>query len=221
MAEITLVAEVGRPLGSRSTRRLRHEGKIPAVIYGHGTDPLPVAVVGREVRNALSSEAGVNQLLSIEAGGKTFLTLAREMQRHPVKGTVTHIDFLIVRRDEVIAADVQINLVGEALEVQHGDGLVEQQLFSLPIRALPANIPTSIEVDISALTIGEAVRISDLSLPNGVTTDLDDETAIVMGQAPRVVVEAEPEGEEGEAAEGGAPGAPAEGGAGDSSSDEG
>ena len=222
MAEITLVAEVGRPLGSRSTRRLRHEGKIPGVIYGHGTDPLPVAVVGRELRNALSSEAGVNQLLSIEAGGKTFLTLAREMQRHPVKGTVTHIDFLIVRRDEVIAADVQVNLVGEAIEVHHGDGLVEQQLFSLPIRALPANIPTSIEVDISALTIGGAVRVSDLTLPSGVTTDLDEETTIVMGQPPRVVAEeTAPEGEEGEAAEGAAPAAASEDDAGQSSSDEG
>ena len=117
MAEVVLAAEVGRPTGSRAVRRLRREGKIPAVIYGHGTDPLPVAIVARELRIALNSEAGANQLLSLDTGSGTYLALAREMQRHPVAQTVTHIDFVIVRRDEVISADVPIVLVGEALEV--------------------------------------------------------------------------------------------------------
>jgi hypothetical protein len=85
------------------------------------------------------------------------------MQRHPVAQTVTHVDFQIVRRDEVIAADVPIVLVGEALEVHHGDGLVDQQMFTLAIKARPADIPTSLEVDISGLTIGAQLRISDLT----------------------------------------------------------
>src|ERR1700677_5250363 len=165
MAEAVLAAEVGRPTVSRAWRRLRREGKIPAVIYGHGTDPLPVAIVARELRIALNSEAGANQLLSLDTGSGTYLALAREMQRHPVAQTVTHVDFIIVRRDEVIAADVPIALVGEALEVQHGDGLVDQQMFTLAIKARPADIPTSLEVDISALTIGTQLRISDLTLP--------------------------------------------------------
>ena len=114
MAEVVLAAEVGRPLGSRAVRRLRREGKIPGVIYGHGTDPLPVAVVARELRIALNSEAGANQLLSLDTGSGTYLTIARDMQRHPVAQTVTHVDFVIVRRDEVISADVPIMLVGEA-----------------------------------------------------------------------------------------------------------
>ena len=143
-------------------RRLRREGKIPGVIYGHGTDPLPVAVVARELRAALNSEAGANQLLSLDTGSGTYLALAREMQRHPVAQTVTHVDFVIVRRDEVISADVPITLVGEAIEVHHGDGLVEQQMFTLPINALPTAIPSSIEADISGLTIGGQVRVSDL-----------------------------------------------------------
>ena len=151
MAEVVLAAEVGRPTGSRAVRRLRREGKIPAVIYGHGTDPLPVAIVARELRIALNSEAGANQLLSLDTGSGTYLALAREMQRHPVAQTVTHVDFIIVRRDEVIAADVPIVLVGEAIEVQHGDGLVEQQMFTLAINALPTAIPSAIEADISAL----------------------------------------------------------------------
>jgi len=208
MAEVVLAAETGRPKGSRSARRLRREGKIPGVIYGHGTDPLPVAVGARELRVALNGEAGANQLLSLDTGSGTFLTLARDMQRHPVAQTVTHVDFIIVRRDEVISADVPITLVGEALEVQHGDGLVEQQMFVLPINALPGAIPSGLEADISELTIGGQVRVSDLTLPAGVTTEVDPETAIAIGQPPRVTVEeevaaeGEAEGEEGAAEEG-------------------
>jgi large subunit ribosomal protein L25 len=194
MADVTLVAEVGRPLGSRATRRLRRQGKIPGVIYGHGTDPVPIAVAARELRIALNGEAGANQLLSLETGSTTYLALAREMQRHPLAQTVTHVDFQIVRRDEVIAADVSIVLTGEALEVHHGDGLVDQQMFTLPVKARPADIPTSLEVDISGLTIGAQLRVSDLTLPAGVTTEVDPETAIAIGQPPRVVaLEAEDE----------------------------
>jgi len=194
MPEITLHAEVGRPVGSRPARRLRRDGMIPAIIYGHGTNPVAVTVVGRELRAALSGEAGANTLLSLEAGDRTFLTLAREMQRHPVRGTVTHVDFQIVRRDEIIAADVPITLVGEAVEVHHGDGLVDQQLFSLPVRAKPADIPNVLELDVSGLTIGAALRVADLQLPAGVTTDLDDEAPVVTGQPPRI--QALEEGEE-------------------------
>jgi large subunit ribosomal protein L25 len=203
MAEVVLAAQVGRPLGSRAVRRLRREGKIPGVIYGHGTDPVPVAVGARELRVALNSDAGANQLLSLDTGSGTYLTIARDMQRHPVAQTVTHVDFVIVRRDEVISADVPITVVGEAIEVHHGDGLVEQQMFTLPINALPTDIPTSIEADVSELTIGGQVRVSDLVLPAGVTTDVDAETTVVVGQPPRVVVE---EAAEGEAVEGAAEG---------------
>jgi len=223
MAEVVLAAETGRPRGSRAARRLRREGKIPAVIYGHGTEPLPVAVGARELRVALNGEAGANQLLSLETGSGTFLTLARDMQRHPVAQTVTHVDFIIVRRDEVISADVPITLIGEAIEVQHGDGLVEQQMFTLPINALPGAIPSALEADISALTIGGQVRVSDLALPAGVTTDVDPETAVAIGQPPRVVVEeevaVEGEGEEGAAEEGAEPATDAQ--ASDSATEEG
>jgi large subunit ribosomal protein L25 len=204
MAEVVLAAEVGRPIGSRAVRRLRREGKIPGVIYGHGTDPVPVAVVARELRIALNTEAGANQLLSLDTGSGTFLTIAREMQRHPVAQTVTHVDFVIVRRDEVISADVPITLIGEALEVHHGDGLVEQQMFTLPIRALPGAIPTVLEVDITDLTIGGQVRVSDITLPEGVSTEVEADTAIAIGQPPRVATaeeEGAAEGEEGAAAE--------------------
>src|ERR1700683_4333001 len=139
MADVILAAEVGRTSGSRATRRLRREGKIPGVIYGHGTDPVPVAVPARELRLALNGEAGANQLLSLETRTTPSLTLAREIQRHPIAQTVTHVDFQIVRRDEVISADVSIVLIGEALEVHHGDGLVDQQMFTLAVNARPAD----------------------------------------------------------------------------------
>ena len=107
------------------------------------------------------------------------------MQRHPVAQTVTHVDFIIVRRDEVISADVPIILVGEALEVHHGDGLVDQQMFTLSINALPAAIPSAIEADVSELTIGGQVRGLRPVAADGVTTDVDPETAVAIGQPPR------------------------------------
>lgn len=210
MPEIVLQAEAGRPLGSSAARRLRKEGKIPGIVYGHGSEPVAVAVVGRELRAALTGDAGTNALLSLQADGKRYLTIARELQRHPVRGTVTHVDFQIVRRDEVIGADVQVVLVGEAIEVNHGDGLVDQQLFVLPVHAKPADIPTSVEVDISGLTIGGIIRIGDLQLPGGVAVDLDADVAVVTGVPPRVM-SAETGEAEGAAAgeQGGAAAAPA------------
>ena len=193
MPEITLAAEAGRTIGTSSTRRLRAEGKIPGVVYGHGTDPVPVAVIARDFRIAMSGEAGLNTLLSLDVEGKSLLTLARDIQRHPVKNVVTHVDFLIVRRDEVIAAEVTINLVGEAIEVHHGDGVVDQQLFTLAIKAKPADIPTSVDVDITNLIIGGSIHVSDITVPPGVEVETDPDATVVAGQPPRVQATAEEE----------------------------
>ena len=122
MAEITLVAEPGRPTGSAASRRLRAAGRIPAVVYGHGGAGTSVSVDGRDLRHALSGEAGLNQLLSLQVGSDTHLALARAIQRHPVRHTVLHVDFQIVRRDEVISAEVPIVLVGEARAVEQEKG---------------------------------------------------------------------------------------------------
>ena len=186
MAEIQLTAETGREAGSRASKRLRREGKIPGVVYGHGADPVSVAVDARELRHALNGEAGVNALLNLSIDGKSQLTMARVLQRHPVRNTVTHVDFQVVRRDEVMSAEVPFTLVGEAKEVTNNDGVVEQALFALTVNATPAAIPAHIEVDISNLTIGDAIRVGDLKLPNGVTTDVDAEEAIVVAQGAQV-----------------------------------
>jgi large subunit ribosomal protein L25 len=195
MPEITLTAETGREIGSSSTRRLRAQGKIPGVVYGHGSDPIPVAVVGREFQVAMSGEAGLNTLLSLEVGSNNFLTLARDIQHHPFKNVVTHIDFLIVSADELISAEVTINLVGEPVEVNHGDGIVDQQLFTLAIKAKPADIPASVEIDISELTIGAALHVSDITIPRGVELETDPEATVVAGQPPRVQTTAEEDAE--------------------------
>jgi large subunit ribosomal protein L25 len=202
MAEITLLAETGRPTGSRESGRLRAAGHIPGVIYGHGTAPIPVSVEGRDLRAALTTEAGVNALLALNVDGETHLALARELQRHPVRNTVIHVDFQIVGRDEVVSADVPITLVGEAHQVVISDGVVEHQLFSLTVQATPGRIPNVIEVDISAMSIGDAVRVGDLSLPEGVTTEVDPEDTVVVAQGSALAAEMEAiEGAEAEVAE--------------------
>lgn len=201
MEEVSLVADVGRVKGSAEARRLRLAGKVPGVLYGHGIEPLPLAVGSRELRAALTSESGLNALISLDVGGNRHLAMARQLQRHPVRRSVDHVDFVIVRRDEVVSAEVNIHLVGEAQEVERADGLVEQQLFSLVVQATPGNIPNAIEVDISSLSIGEAIRVGDLKLPEGVTTEVDPEDTVVAGQASRTAAEVAEVEEEGGGAE--------------------
>jgi large subunit ribosomal protein L25 len=194
---------------------MRAAGKVPAVLYGHGTDPMALAVDSRELRNALTGDAGLNALITLRVDSESHLAMARQLQRHPVKGTVDHVDFVIVRRDEIVTAEVPITLVGEATELNQNDGIIEQQLFSLTIQAKPMDIPSGLEADISGLVIGEAVRVGDLKLPSGVETEVDPDDAVVVGQPPTAEelpepVEGEevPEGEEGApAAEGEAPAA--------------
>ena len=195
MPETTLTAHTGREIGSSSTRRLRADGKIPGVVYGHGSDPIPVAVGAREFQIAMSGEAGLNTLLSLEVGKGSYLTLARDIQRHPFRNVVTHVDFQIVRRDEVISAEIPINLVGEAIEVHHGDGIVDQQLFTLAIKAKPSDIPPSVDIDISGLTIGGSLHVSDITVPAGVELESDPEATVVAGQPPRVQITEEQEAE--------------------------
>ncbi|MHB1486376.1 MAG: 50S ribosomal protein L25 [Acidimicrobiales bacterium] len=191
MPEISLVADSGRTIGSAPARRLRASSRIPGVVYGHGQAPMSVDVDARSLRAALTTDAGLNALLSLKVGDDTHLALAREIQRHPVRGTVMHVDFLIVRRDEVISAEVPLTLVGEALQVHRANGVVDQQLFNLTIKAVPSAIPASIEVDISELVVGGSVRVSDLRLPPGVESEIDADAAIVMGEGSRTEAEAE------------------------------
>ena len=205
MDEVSLVADVGRVKGSSESRRLRRAGKVPGVLYGHGIEPIDVAVGSRELRAALTSDSGLNALISIDVGGTKHLAMARQLQRHPTRRSIDHVDFLIVRRDEIITAEVPIHLVGEAEQVERADGMVEHTMFTLEVHAKPADIPNAIEVDISGLGVG------DLKLPAGVTTEVDPEESIVAGTTPRLAVETEADEAAATAAEDG----------GDASADEG
>jgi large subunit ribosomal protein L25 len=211
MAEITLAAETGRTTGSRASGRLRGVGKVPATVYGLGNDPVAVAVEWRDLRHALTGEAGLNALINLEVDGHASeLTIVKEMQRHPIKRSVLHIDFLRVSRDVAIEVEVPIVLVGEAEHVTREGGTVDQALFHLTISAKPGSIPNELTADISELTIGGAVRVGDLALPEGVETDVDAEEPVVIGSAPHLEA-VEGEGAEGEGAEGeGAEGAAAD-----------
>ena len=230
MAEITLAAESGRATGSRSSGRLRAVGKVPATVYGLGGDPVTVSVIWRDLRSALTTEAGLNALINLAVDGHAEeLTIVKELQRHPIRRDVLHVDFLRVSRDIAIEVDVPIVLTGEARAVLSNDGMVDQAMFTLTISAKPQDIPSELTLDISGLEIGASLRVSDLTLPAGVETHLDPEEPVVIGQAPsaaaleleaedaEAAAEAAAEGE-GEAAEGGGEAA-AEGG--DESSGEG
>ena len=210
MREVVLAAEARRSTGSADARRLRAAGKVPAVLYGHGVTPQALVVDGRELRGALSQEAGVNALLSVEVNGDRHLAMARQLQRHPVRGGVAHVDFVIVRRDEVVAADVPVHLTGEAEKVAHADGVIEQQLFSLTVHSTPGNIPPHLDVDISGLTVGDMIRVGDVKLPSGVTTEVDAEEPVVMATASAIAAEVAAEEAEAEAAAEGEAGAAAE-----------
>jgi large subunit ribosomal protein L25 len=194
MAEITLNVESGRPLGTRPSGRLRTAGKIPGVVYGHGMAPIPVAIGARDLRAALTTEAGLNALLSLRIGDTTHLAIAKVLQRHPVRQTVTHVDFQVVRRDEIVTAEVRIALVGDSEAVHRVEGTIDQEMLSLQIKAKPGDVPVVIEIDISALEVGDSLRVSDLVLPEGVTTDVDPEAAVAIAHMPRAL-EPEPTAE--------------------------
>jgi large subunit ribosomal protein L25 len=200
MPDITLATEPRRELGSRPAGRLRREGKVPAVVYGLGADTVSVTVPSRELQHILAGESGANTLITLDVDGESVLTLARQIHRHPTRGELVHVDFIRIRRDVAVSAEIPVHLLGEATGVRDG-GLLEQLLFQLTVEAMPGNIPVSIEIDVSDLAIGDQLRVEDIPLPAGVETQAEADFVVAQVAAPRVVTEAE-EGEEGEAAEG-------------------
>jgi large subunit ribosomal protein L25 len=218
MPDITLATEPRTDLGSRPSGRLRREGKVPAVVYGLGTDSVSITVPARELQHILAGEAGANSLISLDVDGSRVLTLARQIHRHPTRGELVHVDFVRIDRDVAVSAEIPIHLLGEPVGVKDG-GLLEQLLFALTIEAMPGNIPVSIEIDVEELNIGDQLRIADLPLPEGVATQAEDDFVVAQVAAPRVATAGE--GEEGEGVEGEAGEAGAEASADDASDDSG
>ena len=191
MADIALVAEQRNDQGSSASRRLRASGRVPAVVYGHGEKPIAISVDSRALRQAFATDAGENVLFDLKIGKEKHLAMARDLQRHPIRRTISHVDFLVVNRDEVVSAEVPLVLTGEALHVTRAGGNVDQALFTLHVKAKPADIPAHLEVDISHLELGHAIRVSEIMIPTGVTVDVDPETTVATGIAPRGAVEVE------------------------------
>ena len=185
MSHAILTASTSRDQGSRGSRRLRLAGSIPAVVYGHGVTSLPISVDAKAFRTAVSGEQGLNSLIDLDADGQRFIVMAREIQRHPVRGTVAHIDFQVVDPNEPVIAEVPLHLIGDAVEVRHADWEVDQQMFSLEIRTRPDQIPTHIDVDISPLRVGTSIRVVDLDLPSGVEPAGDANATVVTARQGR------------------------------------
>lgn len=179
MSETLLHAETGRRAGSSDSRRLRAEGKIPAVVYGHGMDPLSVSVDRRELRQALSGTAGMNTILDLTVDGEVYPSLIKDIQRHPVRRSVEHIDFIQVNLNEEIVVSIPIHLEGEAKEVSQHNGLVDLTMQELEVRTTPRNIPDGITIDVTDMTMDTVIRVEDLPLPTGVTAEADPEAPVV------------------------------------------
>ena len=192
-----------RPLGSRSSRRLRTEGKVPAVVYGLGEDSVPVAVEWADLRRALTTDAGLNALITLDIDGEQQLSIIKDLQRDPVRRDVTHVDFIRIDREAEIQVEVPIVVHGHAEAVEHEDGTVAHLMFNIVVDSKPDTIPDELTIDVSQMEIGDAIRVADLDLPSGVSTELDPEEVIVTAMVSRSTLEvaAEEEAAEAEALE--------------------
>ena len=235
MEEILLSANTSREIGSSSSRRVRKDGVIPGVLYGLNEESISLSVDWRDLRKALTTDSGLNAIIQLEIDGKKQMTIVKDIQRHPVRRDVLHVDFLRIDPNKNVTVDIPLIMIGEAREVSAADGMVDQNMFTLTVSAPPDRIPTEIEVDISSLTVGTSVREGDLNLPEGVTTEGDPEETIAVGMITRSTLESiaadeaaeqealegeeGAEGESGDSESGAADSAEQEGGAGDAAND--
>jgi large subunit ribosomal protein L25 len=183
MAEVTLNVSKREGTGKGPARRARMAGKVPAVVYGRGMDPVSIEVDRREFLTALNTDAGMNVLLSIQIGDEKITTLARELQRDPVRGTLLHADFVKVDLTVEVEVEVPVHLVGEAPGVREG-GVLEHPLFTVHVRCLPGDVPESIDADISNMNIGDSLRVADLSSGKEFHIENDPEAIVAHIAAP-------------------------------------
>jgi large subunit ribosomal protein L25 len=196
--DVVLIAEPRTDRGSGPAGRLRREGRLPAVVYGLGGETAAVTVPAHDLDLILAK--GVNSLITLRIDGQDELALCRQVQRHPVRNQLLHVDFVRVSVDVAITAEVALVLDGEPLGVRNG-GLLEQQLFSIPVEAKPQDIPGSIELDVSHMDLGDQLRVGELPLPAGVICLLEPDALVAAITIPRGLAgagEGEGEGEGGE-----------------------
>jgi large subunit ribosomal protein L25 len=163
----TLRITSGRAEGSAAARRLRREEQIPGVLYGLGMTPVSVSVARADLRVALSGPAGANTILTLEVDGNSYPAVVKDMQRHPVRRTVSHVDFLRIDLSEELTVSVPVHLVGNAKAVLAEGGLVDAAVDTLELVTTPANMPSDVTVDVSNMQPGDVIRLSEITLPAG------------------------------------------------------
>ena len=210
MSQTTLTATPRTGSGTPTARRLRAEGHIPGILYGRGMAPISVTVERREFRLALSGPAGANTVLALQVGGTSYPAVVKEMQRHPIRRTVNHIDFLQVNMNEEITVHVAVRLEGESKAVAAMGGLVDAAVDHLEVSCTPTNMPNEFVIDITDMQPDTVIRLSEIPMPKGVTALGDPDMAVVTVLTTAAEIEepaAAVEGEEGEAEAGDAPAA--------------
>lgn len=192
MPEVHIAATTRTEFGKGPARRERRAGRVPAVLYGHGTAPRHISLPGHEVLMAMRTPNVLIRLDGLKGGSE--MALPKAVQRDPIKGWVTHLDLLLVRRGEKVTVDVPVTAVGEVSV----DGLLNQPLVSVSVLAEATSIPPAIEVDVEGMEVGAVVHASDLTLPPGVTL-VDEPDLLVLHVIPAPTA-AQIEAELGEAA---------------------
>jgi large subunit ribosomal protein L25 len=194
MTETKLQAESRNEFGKGAARRIRRDNKVPAVLYGHGTDPVHITLPGHDTMLALK-HGGANALLSIDLDGSSQLVLPKQVQRDPIKGFLEHLDLIIVRKGEKVTVDVPVHVLGDAAP----ETLVTLENSTLSLEAEATHIPEAIEVSIEGAEVGTQILAKDLVLPSGSTLDADEELLIVNITAAPTAEEIEEELAEAEA----------------------
>ena len=173
MPEVRIAATPRSEFGKGAARQVRREGRVPAVLYGHGTDPRHVSLPGHEVLLALRTP---NVLILLDGlPGGSQLVLPKAVQRDPIKGSIDHVDLIMVRRGEKVTVDIAVQVTGEVVP----DGMLDQQLIQIAVEAEATNIPSGVEVDVEGMAIGTAVHAGDLRLPEGSTLAVDPELLVL------------------------------------------
>ena len=186
MQQETLRAEQRVTQGTRASKRLRREGRVPGVVYGVDIDPLAVHVSNRDLYTVLNTDAGRNAIIEVNVGDTRVLTVAREIQRDPVRGNITHLDFIQVKMDIEIDAEVAIEFIGIPRGVKDDGGVIETFDASVMISALPNAIPQSVEVSIEDLGVHDTLKVSDLPEVDGVTYIADPDHPLLTVVVPTV-----------------------------------
>ena len=202
MANVNLSVSPREGSGKGVARKLRAAGRVPAILYGFGTEPQSLSIDGVELRKALSTPAGIRAILrlNIDGGKKPYAVLVKALQRHPLSRKITHVDLLSIDLDQPVDVNVPINAIGTPIGVRTQGGNLEWQRRELEIRVLPTEIPEHIDVDISGLELNDALHVGDIKLPGAELLD-DAKLTICSVKTTRMSV-TETEGEEGAGAEG-------------------